>query len=99
MGSWGDCLFILKNYGPIVLIAAYMLWQAWSREHRMGERITKLENDHRDIILPLVAKNAEVVSQNTLMLSRMEEALRYRADCPYLRTQMIAAQITNDSQS
>ena len=97
MGSWGDALFILKTYGPLVLVAAFMLWQAWAREKRMSERITKLEQEHKDILLPLAAHNAEVVGQNTLMLSRLEEALRYRADCPYLRNQLIATQIAKDA--
>ena len=88
MGAWTDTLFILKQYGPLVLVTAFILWQAWSREHRMSDRITKLESEQRDIILPLVARDAEVVSQNTMMLARLEESLRYRADCPYLRSAM-----------
>ena len=97
MGAWGDCLFILKQYGPLVLVTAFLLWQSWAREHRMSDRITKLETEQREIIMPLVARDAEVIAQNTLMMSRLEEALRYRADCPYLRNQMVAAQISNNA--
>jgi hypothetical protein len=69
-----------------------MLWQSWAREKRMSARIDKLEAEHKEIILPLVARDAEVIAQNTLMLSRLEESLRYRADCPYLRSAMQPAQ-------
>lgn len=96
MGSFGDMLFIVKTYGPLILVTAFVLWQAWNRERRMSERITRLEKEHKDILLPLVARDAEVVAQNTLMMGRMEEALRYRADCPYLRQQLVANQIANN---
>ena len=98
MGALGDCLFILKQYGPLVLVTAFILWQSWSRERRMSDRITELETEQREIIMPLVARDAEVIAQNTLMLSRLGESLRYRADCPYLRYQMQVAQTTHDAQ-
>jgi len=98
LGNWGDMLYVLKQFGPLVLVTAFLLWQSWSREKRMSDRITKLENEQREVIMPLVANNAEVIGQNTLMFGRLEEALRYRADCPFLRQQLTASQISHEAK-
>jgi len=70
-----DAISVLKQYGPLVLVVAFLLWQGWVREARMSKRITKLEDEQRNVLLPLVERCADVIAQNTLMMERLEKAL------------------------
>ena len=54
---------------------AFLLWQGWVREVRMGKRIVKLEDEQRNVLMPLVERCADVIAQNTLMMERLEKAL------------------------
>jgi hypothetical protein len=80
-----DFWFLLRQYGPLVLIAAFFLWQNWLRELRMSNRITKLEDEQRKVLLPLVERCTDVITQNTAMMERLEKALDGRAECPLRR--------------
>jgi hypothetical protein len=69
-----DAIALLKQYGPLVLIVAFLLWQSWVREVRMNKRIVKLEDEQRNVLMPLVERCADVIAQNTLMMERLERA-------------------------
>ena len=85
--SDGLALFaLLKQYGPLVLVMAFLLWQGWVREGRMGKRIVRLEDEQRNVLMPLVERCADVIAQNTLMMERLEKALDERFDCPWRPT-------------
>ena len=57
--SDGLALFaLLKQYGPLVLVMAFLLWQGWVREGRMGKRIVRLEDEQRNVLMPLVERCA-----------------------------------------
>ena len=73
--TFADAVSVLKQYGPLVLVTAVLLWQSWVRECRMNRRIVKLEDEQRNVLMPLVAHCAEVIAQNTLMMERLEKAL------------------------
>ena len=84
-----DCLLLLRQYGPLAVVVGFFLWQNWLRELRMSKRISKLEDEHRQVILPLVERCTDVISQNTGMMERLEKALevvkcplRTKAKCP-----------------
>ena len=64
----GELVTVLKNYGPLILVVAFFLWQGWCRENRMSARITKLEEDHQKILLPLVERCTKVISRNTAVM-------------------------------
>ena len=51
--SFADLLMLLKQYGPLVLVAAFFLWQGWVRENRMSKRIEHLEDQQRNVLMPL----------------------------------------------
>ena len=59
---------------------AVLLWQGWVRETRMSKRIVKLEDEQRNVLMPLVERCADVIAQNTLMMERLEKALDERFD-------------------
>jgi len=75
-----DAIALLKQYGPLILVTAFFLWQGWVREGRMTKRIEMLEDEQRKVLLPLVERCADVIAQNTLMMERLERVLD-RANC------------------
>ena len=68
-----DFLLMLKQYGPLVLVVLFFLWQNWLRELRMDKRINKLEDEQRTVLLPLVERCTDVITQNTMMMERLEK--------------------------
>jgi hypothetical protein len=73
----------IKQYGPLVILAAFLLWQNWMRELRMVKRIDKLESEQRDVLLPLVERCTEVITQSTAVMESLERALDSRFECPF----------------
>jgi hypothetical protein len=73
--TFADLLFLLKQYGPLILVTAFFLWQGWVREGRMSRRIESLEDEQRHVLMPLVERCADVIAQNTMMMERLEKAL------------------------
>jgi hypothetical protein len=73
-----DLLLVLKQYGPLILVTAFFLWQGWVREVRMSKRITNLEDEQRNVLMPLVERCADVIAQNTMMMERLEKAMDQR---------------------
>lgn len=70
-----ELMLLLKQYGPLVLIVAFFLWQGWVRETRTTNRLSKLEDDQRKVILPLVEKCTRVIAKNTVVMRRLERAM------------------------
>jgi hypothetical protein len=73
--TFADAISVLKQYGPLALVVTFLLWQGWLREARMSKRITKLEDEQRHVLMPLIERCADVIAQNTLMMERLEKAL------------------------
>lgn len=73
-----DMVTLLKQYGPLVLVVAFLLWQSWVREGHMSKRIAKLEDGQRNVLMPLVERCADVIAQNTMMMERLEKSLDAR---------------------
>jgi hypothetical protein len=80
--DWDIALLLVKQYGPLVLVVALLLWQGWMRECRLGGRINKLEDEQRKVLLPLVGKCTKVITRNTLIMRRLERALDERLGHP-----------------
>ena len=76
--DWDTAMQLIKQYGPLVLVVAFLLWQNWIRECRLLSRVTKLEDEQRKVLLPLVGKCTKVITRNTLIMRRLERALDER---------------------
>ena len=76
--DWNTALLMMKQYGPLVLVVCFLLWQGWMRECRLTNRIDKLEDEQRKVLLPLVKKCARVITRNTGIMCRLERALDER---------------------
>jgi len=74
---------LLKQYGPLILVVIFLLWQGWKRETRMGDRIDLLEDEQRNVLLPMVERCTEVITQNTNVMERLEKSLDERFTCPF----------------
>jgi hypothetical protein len=70
-----DFLELLKQFGPLVGAVLFFIWRDWKREERLSNRIEKLEDEQREIILPLVERSTQVIAENTTVMQRLERAL------------------------
>ena len=78
----GDLNWLLKNFGPLLVAIVFFIWRDYRREDRLSGRIEQLEDEQREVILPLVkestaviAKNTEVMEQNLRIMDRLEHTL------------------------
>lgn len=78
-GTFGDAIELLKQYGPfcgcLVLAVAFFIWRDWKREDKLVKRIATLEDETRNILLPLVKECTSVVARNTIVMERLEKYL------------------------
>ena len=74
-----DIFLLLGQFGPWVTLAVvtlgFFLWKDWRREVRLQDRVEKLEKEQKEIILPLVSQNVEIISRNTLVMERLERIM------------------------
>jgi hypothetical protein len=73
--DWDLALQVVKQYGPLVLVLAFLLAQGWMRECRLSDRINKLEDEQRKVLLPLVKKCSIVITKNTIIMRRLERII------------------------
>lgn len=66
---------MIQQFGPLAGAVLFFVWRDWKREDRLTSRIEKLEDEQREIILPLVEKTTAVIAQNTLVMERLDAAL------------------------
>lgn len=79
LSMWGE---VLKTFGPLLAAVVFFLWRDYRREDTLLTRIKELEDEQREVILPLVTncmqvvtKNSQVMEQNTKVMERLEHAL------------------------
>ncbi len=41
-----ELLLVLKQYGPIILVVAFLFWEGWGRETRVSKHMAKLEKEY-----------------------------------------------------
>lgn len=69
-----DLLQLIQEYGPLAGAVIFFLWRDFRREDRLNSRVEKLEDEQREIILPLVDKSTAVIARNTEVMERLEYA-------------------------
>ena len=77
-----DFGWLIKTYGPLLFAVIFFIWRDYRREDRLT-RIKQLEDEQREIILPLIQQTTEVVVRNTTVMQqstrvmeRLEHALK-----------------------
>jgi hypothetical protein len=74
-GEIADAIALVKQFGPMLVAVVFFIWRDWKREDRLMKRIDKLEDEQRNVILPLVAKCTEVISENTTVMEAVNRKL------------------------
>jgi hypothetical protein len=64
--AWGPV------FGPTLALLAFFLWKDWRREDHLQARIEKLEQQQKDVILPMCEKCVAVIAANTAVLERLQ---------------------------
>lgn len=70
-----EFLELLRQFGPLAGLCLFFVWRDWKREDRLTTRIEKLEDEQRQVILPLVQKSTDVIARNTEVMERLDVAL------------------------
>ena len=77
-----DLGWLLQNFGPLLTAVVFFIWRDYRREDRLSKRINELEDEQREVILPLVTsctevitKNTDVMEQNTQVMQRLENVI------------------------
>lgn len=65
----------LRTFGPTVAVVVFFLWRDARREDRLTDRINILEDEMRNVILPLVKDCSEVIAKNTAVMQQIEKHL------------------------
>lgn len=63
--------FLAKEYGPIGLLAAWFAWKA----HRTTQRVTKLEEWTRKVLMSQLQKNTKAIRRNNELFERLQHLL------------------------
>lgn len=70
-----DAIELCKQYGPFFVAVIFFLWRDYRREDRLSKRINLLEDEQRQVIIPLVKSCTEVITKNTVVMERLEKHL------------------------
>ena len=65
-----DMGWLLQNYGPFVAAVVFFIWRDYRREDKLSTRIEELEDEQRQVILPLVKSCTEVITKNTQVMEQ-----------------------------
>ena len=80
LGGLSDMGWLFQNYGPFAAAVVFFIWRDYRREDRLSTRIRELEEEQREVILPLVKSCTEVITRNTQVMEQnvqvMENALK-----------------------
>ena len=77
--SFSDAVEILQAYGPfcgcLLLAVLFFIWRDWKREEKLTDRITNLETEYREVLVPLVTNSTETIAKCSVILERVERKL------------------------
>jgi len=73
--------WLLRTFGPLLVAVIFFIWRDYRREDKLLTRVKELEDEQRQVILPLVqacteviTRNTEVMERNTVVMDRLERA-------------------------
>ncbi len=76
---FSDFVGIVRMWGPVLgpslALLTFFLWKDWRREDHLQERIEKLEQEQKDIVLPMVEQCVTVIASNTEVMKRLEKIM------------------------
>ena len=76
---------IVRDVGPIVGVIVFFIWRDWKRESQLFERIKKLEDYQREILISLIEKGTTALVQSTEVIKWVGRVMdRVSTKCPYI---------------
>lgn len=70
-----DWIELATKIGFFPALVVFFIWYARLREERLSQRITTLEDEHRNIIVKLVEQSTAALTENTVVMRRLEQYL------------------------
>ena len=70
-GEFADAMSLLRQFGPFFLAVVFFLWRDWKREDRLSNRLDQLEDEQREVILPLVKDCSSVITRNSAVMEQL----------------------------
>lgn len=67
--------WIFKEFGPVIGFLAFYIYRDMTREKKLSDRITELERQQTEVILPLVTQTTEVLARNTVVMERNTQVI------------------------
>ncbi len=74
-GELADAMSLIRQFGPFFLAVVFFLWRDWKREDRLSNRLNQLEDEQREVILPLVKDCSVIIAKNTAVMERIQRHL------------------------
>jgi hypothetical protein len=83
---------LVSNFGPLIGVVLFFIWRDWKREDRLNQRVERLEDYQKNILMDLIEKSTTVLAQNTECLKWVGQIVqRMNVNCVALKN----AEITN----
>ncbi len=83
---------LISNFGPLMGVVLFFIWRDWKREERLNQRVERLEDYQKNILMDLIEKSTTVLAQNTECLKWVGQIVqRMNVNCAALKN----VEITN----
>ena len=69
---------LLQEYGVMVTLVVFFVWQSWKREQRLSNRIDTIEGEYTQTLRDLVKRSSDVIAANTEIMEHLKKHLARR---------------------
>ena len=77
---------LISNFGPWIGVILFFIWRDWKREDRLNQRVERLEDYQKGILVDLIEKSTTVLAQNTECLKWVGQIVqRMNVNCVALK--------------
>jgi hypothetical protein len=66
---------LLQEYGIMVTLVLFFVWQSWKREQRLAGRIDTIEGEYTATLKELVRRSNDVIAANTEIMEQLKRHL------------------------
>ena len=66
---------LVQEYGVMVALVLFFVWQSWKREQRLAARIDTIEGEYTATLKELVRRSNDVIAANTEIMEQLKKHL------------------------
>jgi predicted PurR-regulated permease PerM len=66
---------LVQEYGVMVALVLFFVWQSWKREQRLASRIDTIEGEYTATLKELVRRSNDVIAANTEIMEQLKKHL------------------------